>query len=336
VEREYLVRAVALENYDTIVYGLGGDPAALMRAVGLSYPIVEPEIWISYARFLQLLDHSAQSLGCPHFGLLLSREQGLNALGTVGLIMQQASNVGEALGQLVEYHSFHNQGAEVVLSVDQNKALLFFRERIPGAVPWHQQMDLAAGIGVNVMRLLCATQWAPERVYLSHAAPENTRPYRELFRAPVTFDWEESIMVFPESDLAIPVSNSDPRIQEILRQHLSGLEQTYPDSYSNQIKCLIRQAMFTGDCSLESVAGYLSVNKRTLQRRLREEGRSFKELVEEVRFDQATRQLRESRTTLTELAYRLGYSELSTFSFAFKQRFGMSPREWRRQHAGAA
>ena len=248
--------------------------------------------------------------------------------------MQQASDVGEALGQLVEYFGFHNQGAEVVLSVDQKKVLLFFRGRIPAAAPWHQQMDLAAGIGVNVMRLLCATQWAPERVYLSHTAPENIRPYHELFRAPVTFDWEETIMVFPESDLAIPVSSSDPRIQQILRQHVAGLEENFPDSYSNQIRCLIRQAMFTGDCSLERVASYLSVNKRTLQRHLREEGYSFKELLEEVRFEQATRQLRESRTSLTELARRLGYSELSAFSFAFKHRFGMSPRDWRRHHAG--
>ena len=264
--------------------------------------------------------------------LLLSRQQGLNSLGTVGLIMLQASDVGAALRLLVKYHGFHNQGGEVVLSVDRGKALLSFRERIPGAVPWHQQIDLAAGIALNLMRLLCARQWAPERVYLPHAAPESTRPYRELFRAPITFDWEEGMMVFPESDLAIPVSNSNPRIQEILRQHVSGLEQSYPDSYSDQIKCLIRQAMFTGDCSLDRVARYLSVNKRTLQRRLRLEGHSFKELLDEVRFEQATRQLRESRTTLTELAQRLGYSELSAFSFAFKHRFGMSPREWRRHH----
>ena len=333
MERKYLIRAIALENYDTVVRELGGEPGSLMRAVGLPYPIVEPESWISYERFLQLLDHSAHTLGCKHFGLILSRQQGLNALGSVGLIMQQARDVGGALRQLVEYHRFHNQGGEVVLSLDRGKALLSFRERIPGAVPWHQQLDLAAGIAVNFMRLLCARQWSPERLYLPHAAPENTRPYREVFRAPVTFDWEEGMMVFPESDLAIPLSNSDPRIQAILRQHVTGLEQSYPDSYSDQIKCLIRQAMFTGDCSLDRVAGYLSVNKRTLQRRLRQEGNSFKELLDEVRFEQATRQLRESRTTLTELAQRLGYSELSAFSFAFKHRYGMSPREWRRQQS---
>lgn len=334
MEREYLIRAVALESYDEVVQELGGDPSALMRAVGLPHPIVEPESWISYRRFLQLLEYSAHALGCPHFGLLLSRQQGLNALGTVGLIMQQAGNVGSALQQLVEYHSFHNQGGEVVLSVDRGRAVLSFRERIAGTVPWHQQIDLAAGIAVNVMRLLCARQWSPERVYLPHAAPEDTRPYREMFHAPVTFDWEEGIMVFPESDLAIPVSDSDPRIQQILRQHVAGLEENYPDSYGNRIKCLIRQAMFTGDCSLDRVAGYLSINKRTLQRRLRQEGLSFKDLLEDVRFEQATRQLRESRTSLTELAHRLGYSELSAFSFAFKHRYGMSPREWRRHHGG--
>lgn len=44
----------------------------------------------------------------------------------------------------------------------------------------------------------------------------------------------------------------------------------------------------------------------------------------------APRHLRESGASMTELAHRVGYSELSAFSFAFRQRHGVSPRAWRR------
>ena len=92
--------------------------------------------------------------------------------------------------------------------------------------------------------------------------------------------------------------------------------------------------MYTGDCSIERVAGTLAVNKRTLQRRLKAEGTSFKALLDEVRFNAARKYLRESRGSLTALADMLCYADLSAFSNAFRQRFGVSPRAWKQQQDG--
>jgi AraC-like DNA-binding protein len=60
---------------------------------------------------------------------------------------------------------------------------------------------------------------------------------------------------------------------------------------------------------------------------------AYKELLEEVRFDMATRYLVDSSSPLSVLADMLGYSELSAFSNAFKLKTGMSPRAWRVQYA---
>ena len=102
--------------------------------------------------------------------------------------------------------------------------------------------------------------------------------------------------------------------------------------YPDQILYLIRQALMTGDCSVERVAGYLSVTPRTLQRRLKSEGTSYKTLLEDVRYNIATRYLLDSRASLTILADMLGYSELAAFSNAFKTKTGLSPRQWRAQY----
>ena len=117
------------------------------------------------------------------------------------------------------------------------------------------------------------------------------------------------------------------------REHLAMIKQSFPDNYPDQIRYLIRQALVTGDCSIERVADYLSVTKRTLQRRLKAEGTSYKTLLEEVRFNIATRYLLESTASLTTLADMLCYSELSAFSNAFKTQTGLSPRQWRAQYA---
>ena len=111
------------------------------------------------------------------------------------------------------------------------------------------------------------------------------------------------------------------------------IKRSFPDSYPDQIRYLIRQALYTGDCSIERIAGYLSITPRTLQRRLKTEGTSYKLLLEEVRFTIASRYLLDSRASLTTLADMLGYSELSAFSNAFKSKTGLSPRQWRAQYA---
>jgi AraC-like DNA-binding protein len=103
--------------------------------------------------------------------------------------------------------------------------------------------------------------------------------------------------------------------------------------YCGQVRHLINQALSTGDCSIDRVAGSLAINKRTLQRQLKEHDSSYKDLLEEVRFDIARRYLRESSGSLTVLADMLCYSELSVFSNAFRQRYGISPREWKKQQS---
>jgi AraC-like DNA-binding protein len=87
----------------------------------------------------------------------------------------------------------------------------------------------------------------------------------------------------------------------------------------------------TGDCSVDRVAASLAVNKRTLQRRLRDTGTSYKHLLEEVRFEIARNFLRETEGSLTSLAHMLCYSELSVFTNAFRKRYGMSPGKWRKK-----
>jgi len=69
---------------------------------------------------------------------------------------------------------------------------------------------------------------------------------------------------------------------------------------------------------------------RTLQRRLREEGTSFAELLDEVRKNLALRYLADARYEAADAAFLLGYAELSTFHRAFRRWTGTSPGEWRR------
>ena len=330
---DYLVRASALEGYDRLVSELGGDPAALRAAAGIQPAPVPHDSWIPYRNFCALLEDSARVLRCSHFGLSLSRYQDISILGTVGFVMREAPDVMTALSELSKYFALHNQGGEVNLSVEAGVACLSFDPKLSGSVRMEQQLDLVLGIGLNIMRLLCGANWNPGAAYITHPEPEDRTPFRKVFDCPIFFDAERGMFTFPEDTLAQTISNADSELHRVLEEHLAMIKLSYPDSYPDQIRYLIRQALMTGDCSIERVAAYLSITTRTLQRRLKSEGTSYKALLEDVRFNIATRYLLDSRAPLTTLADMLGYSELAAFSNAFKSKTGVSPRQWRAQYA---
>ncbi|HKU00531.1 MAG TPA: AraC family transcriptional regulator [Paraburkholderia sp.] len=81
--------------------------------------------------------------------------------------------------------------------------------------------------------------------------------------------------------------------------------------------------------SLEEIARMMNTSARTLKRRLQEEGTTFRALLDESRIAMAEALLSDTRLTLTEIAERLGYSDLSSFSQAFKRWHGVAPQVYR-------
>lgn len=333
---ESLVRASALEGFTETVTALGGDANALLRAAGIPANLSDPDAWISYTALLQLLELAATATDCPHFGLEMSQRQGPSMLGVVGFAMQQAPNVGTALNELASHFAHHNQGAEVSLETSGDLAMLGFRVKDTSVTGSRQQYELSVGAGINIMRILCGQQWSPRAVYFVHSAPSDSSVLRGLLRCPLHFNWEQGMMTFDAADLQKPISQANEHLHRILESHLRQLQQQYPNDISAQVRHLIRQALMTGDCSIERVASFLSMNKRTLQRQLQSVGASYKNLLEDTRFDIATRYLLDSEGSLTDLADMLCYTELSAFSNAFKQRFGLSPRDWKKAHSTTA
>lgn len=330
---EYLVRASALEGFSEQVLELGGTPEALFRAVNIDPEVLaEPENLIAYRTFLELLNLAAEHTANEHFGLLLSRKQSVRMYGALGLLLRESADVRSALKGFIRFFHLYNQGATVELQEDGRFAILKFTIHQPGTYCCRQQEDLALGLGVNLMRLLCGENWTPVNECFMHTAPRDMRLYHQRFRCPLRFDQESTSTVFDTGVLDQKIASSDEQRHSILLEHLGRQLLHSPNDFGQNMKQLITKAMFAGDCSIERVADFLAINKRTLQRQLKQQGLSYKALLEEVRIDTASRYLRESSMPLTQIADILCYNDLSAFSNAFKRRCQMSPRQWRETH----
>ena len=98
------------------------------------------------------------------------------------------------------------------------------------------------------------------------------------------------------------------------------------------ISPLVRQLLPYGQANIRTIAAHQNVNKRTLQRRLKEWGFTFGEILDDIRRAEAERFVRSREHSATEIAFLLGYSDPAHFTRAFRRWTGMSPREYARLH----
>jgi AraC-like DNA-binding protein len=98
----------------------------------------------------------------------------------------------------------------------------------------------------------------------------------------------------------------------------------------DQVRNFIRHNLEDNDAlDVKIVANKLNMSRHTLYRKLKKEGVSFQSLAEDVRQAEAKRHLEENSVSISEVAYLLGFSELSAFSRAFKRWTGESPAQYR-------
>jgi AraC-like DNA-binding protein len=102
----------------------------------------------------------------------------------------------------------------------------------------------------------------------------------------------------------------------------------------DRIKRVMRTLLANGRFSLPEVANAFGMNRRTLARRLQLSGASFRDVLAEARFETACGLLQGSAAPLEDIALRLGYSDVTAFTRAFKRWAGTSPAIWRRDRAG--
>ena len=98
---------------------------------------------------------------------------------------------------------------------------------------------------------------------------------------------------------------------------------------ASRLALWIEQRLPDGEPAQADAAAECCMSTRSLQRRLADEGLSWKQLLEDTRKTLVERHLRTPGMTVTQMAFLLGFSEVSAFSRAFKKWYGVSPSQFR-------
>jgi len=328
-----LVRMFALAGYSRTTRGLGLDPDAILRSVGLSEAAVESSRYgdmIELQQVKKILRLTAKASHCEHFGALFGSKQSISALGDLGLAMKQAANVQAALEILISNnHLLWQNTATWRIEIFNDKAFVILSFRSLKDLRYLAEATLAGTF--KLIRYFCGRSFAPQQIHIAHSAPKDRAPYRKLFSCPVQFDRDEYALVFPARFLRQKIATSDEEMSETLQRYLKIMEAHYPTDTLGKINYLMERALTFGNCSADNIALMLSMHRRTLHRTLLKHDTTFSEQLEKCRRKKAEFFLRDTQLQITQIATNLGYSDLTAFNHAFKKWYGMAPTEYRKR-----
>jgi AraC-like DNA-binding protein len=319
----------------------GVAPEELYAAVGFDPALLaDAEGRMPYAQLVRMYEEAARLTGDEGFGLHLGERTSLKVFDVLSYVLINSPTLGEAMRSAVRYHPIWNDGAGFAFEREGESARIRYDYFGVAADECRQDCEMTLCMVILAGRLLTGLEWTSDEVSFRHAKPTNTTEHQRIFRCPVNFSRPSNEIVFDASLLALPVAEADPALCAVLERHAEELLARSPRraGLAGEVRRILSGALRGGDPGLEAVARRLGMSARTLQRKLKEEGTSHQELLEEMRRELSERYLREPRMAICEVAYLLGFSEPSAFHRAFRRWTGTTParfRQTRLEESGA-
>ena len=297
----------------------------------------DPDAFVPFRRFAQMLEDAARELGDPCLGLRVGLATHPRDIGPLGFVLLNSPTVGAAVDNLVRYLGFHQTGAEVTAKEDRGCWRLAYRVLHPGASEFYQDAECTIGTLVAGMTHIGAGKFAPAEIHFRRSRPAHQQAYREVLPGmTIRFDQPVDAVLVDPHVANQPVVGADQQLLPILEQHARLLLEQAPggDELHSRVKQAVAQSLQSGQPRITHVARTLGMGERTLQRRLSERGLTFNDVVDQVRERLARQNVARGDVTLTEVAFLLGYSESSAFIRAFRRWTGETPRAYRKRAHG--
>ena len=273
----------------------------------------------------------------PNVGLHIGQTMRASHLGILGMLVMTCANAREAFDLVLRYQNLIGNGGEVAIE-EHGDEIEFSYFPVNGREPYgrHNIEFCFAGWNAQVT-LLAGAQFKPTRMALPYPRPENVDDLHAIFGCDISFDAPKACAYFPASYVDAPLFSAEPQLKTVLetkaRQRLRDWqgEQMAGSPVVAQTKQAIAEAIAFGVPTIDDIAEAMMMSSRTLQRQLENLGSSYKELLDSVRADLASKYMGQQELSILDVAFMLGFSEQSSFQRAFKRWFGATPGAYRRE-----
>ena len=310
------------------------DMTKILKDVGVNLILLEDKkASIDISIIAQLIDEIIKQTNDIDFIFKLGAASKPYSLGILGYIMLHSETIYEALKKLCKYHGLLSKRFKP--SIEEENDYLYLR--LIGESSIEEELfemyvtEIHFCALLSILNQIASETIVPSQTFFKHSQPKYIESYYKIFGNHVHFNHHDNILVFDVNALKIKTLYSDNNLLSFFEREAKkymNLEakEGLSERVSKQIILSIEELNF----SLKDVAKKLGLSSRNLQSQLKEEHTSYITLLMEVRKQLASQYLKQGIDP-SSIAIFLGYNEVSSFSRAFKQWYGLSPITWLNQ-----
>ena len=314
----------------------GVELAPILRKAGLTlHQVEDPAARLKVRDQIRFLNLVAGALPDDFLGFNLAQPPDLREIGWLYYVAASSETMSEALQRAARYSSIVNEGislkyidrGEVAIAIDYVGASRHLDRH---------QIECIVTLIVRVCRQLTGLRLAPARVRFAHHREGGGPGFVEFFGCDIEFGAAVDEVAFAPAIKQMPVVSADPYLNKLLLaccEDALSRRPTNRGSFRTGVENAIVPLLPYGKARADEIARVLGTSQRTFARRLSSEGSTFSEVLERLRSDLAERYLAEEGLSISQIAWLLGYQEVSAFTHAFKRWTGKTPREARMRAA---
>ena len=332
-DHEYATLAKLLSGFPELVTGLGGNADAMLDEAGIAPEMLQdPCARLPLAAVGQLLEDAAARLGCPDLGLRLGENQAMiTTMKPLDRLCRTAPTVRDALEMCSRHVSAFNSGLVMDMADQGPEGYHMVDFKLADGLWLFPQLTEQLLLLTHRSVVWLSSGFAQSRaVWFSHLNIGPPIAYARRFNTIVKFGQEFDALLLNEDDLRTGLAECNA---EVFDREARKVAQDYPAEHlhvDRQVRQMIYRVLAeSGECTRQNIAQMLGFQERTLNRHLFRRGTSFEAIRDNVKKNLAYRYLARPDLPLTEIAGRLGYSELAVLSRCCRRWFGTSPRQFR-------
>lgn len=338
-DSEYTQVAGWLRPFSLAAQDQGLDSSRLFHDAGIDASLMDqPDARINVRQIDELWRLAFARGADLAFGIDYARHFQPGYLYVLAFGLYSSINLQQASEHLLLPLRLLTYGAVVDCHVQDGEFHVEVSARFPGSE--HAKQIFFHAVLLGIWRSLSHADLRPARLELhglTEPADTATRArISQFFNCPVLFNSQRSCLSLPLSVAQAPLQAGNAELvrqgDTIIQRYLQELDSIHP---VHDVVHKVIGKLSSGRYDRVTIAQELGISASTLQRRLAAEGTSFSQLLNDTRKALAERYVRESQRSIKDVAYSLGFADLSNFTRAFRSWFGVSPREYRKQGISA-
>jgi len=311
----------------------GKDLTGLLARAGLApHDVNDPAVRLEARSQIKLLEQAAEELDDDLLGFHLGRGFDLREIGLVYYVMASSERLDDALRNAERYSLVMNEGVRLHVGQADRSFVIGIEYVNVDRFSDRQQIEFWLVALVRICRQVTDTRLAPRRIRMRHQRNLVPAEFKAFYGSEVEFGAGADEIVFSTPVSALPVIGRDDYLNNLLQQYAKQALDCRPRPRAGTrlaVESVLPRLLPHGRAGAASVARELGMSSRTLSRKLRAEGVAFAEILDELRAALAKRYLSDQELPVSEVAWLLGYREVSSFSHAFRRWTGLTPGRFR-------